>query len=201
MTSCLLFHGPGARATALETAHRIGRLMVEPLGDEGLTVGEAREFVSLMMTPSSTGEIAVLVAGPMDHQTTQKSSDVLLKCIEEFDLCMQPILWAHDLGACIGTIRSRCLAKWCPSRGDEVPDDELDGVANQLVQAALKEQFWKLPGLMDQMKGREVELLRGVVEVLQGIDDERSLKLWDRLRLTAGWKNPTKLEVIGALLP
>lgn len=197
--SCLLFHGPGARQTALDEAHRIGCLMAEPIGDAGLTVQEAREFVSLMLSPCPTGEIGVLMVGPMDHGTTQKSSDVLLKTIEEFDKSMQPILWAHDLGAVIGTIRSRCLDRWCPQVGDPEVDDELDEAAQDLVRAILSLNFWRVPRLVAQFKKREVDLLRGVVEVLAGRpNDKEALQLWDRLRSATFWTNPTQVELIAA---
>jgi hypothetical protein len=155
MASCILFHGPGALQAVLQEARQIGRLMASPFGGGGLKVNEAREFVSLMnSTPVGEG-VGVVVAGPMDLALL-KSSDTLLKCIEEFNpTVMYPLLWAHDLGGVSGTIRSRCLDRWCPATGLEEPDPELQAVARGLVAAALARQLWKLPPLLASVKKDE----------------------------------------------
>ena len=110
MTSCILFHGPKARQAVLHEANCIGRLLAPPFGEEGaygLKVDEAREFVALLSTAPLGTAVGVVIAGPMDV-ASPKSSDVLLKSIEEFNASVVfPLLWAHDLGGVTGTIRSR----------------------------------------------------------------------------------------------
>ena len=201
MTSCLLYHGPGARQNALDEAARLGRLLHEPFGEVGLKVDEARLLVSLMQAPPIGVDLGVVIAGPMD-KAPPKSADVLLKVIEEPPDFVRPLLWATDLGGVRGTIRSRCLPVWCPTTGFEEGDDELEATARELLQAVLNERIYEIPIHVKKMKGRETELLAEVSEAMSSMPDVPAvLALWERVREVARWRNPTYLEVVAAFLP
>jgi len=211
-TSCPLFHGPGARQAAVDEANRYGRLLHDPFGEEkvmGLTVDEAREFVSLLQTPPIGSANGVVIAGPMD-KASPKSSDTLLKTIESFNPYVLPILWATDLGGVRGTIRSRCLDRWCPATGYEPVDEEVEETARELVNAHLNGNFWQVPGLVAKMApqkkrklpARYVELISEVADALVVLaDNPKVFPLWDRVRDVARWRNPTQIEVVSAFLP
>lgn len=203
-TSCLLFHGPGARQKALDHAHQYGRLLHEPFGDEGLAVGDAREFVALLQSPPVGDDLGAVVAGPLDH-AAPKSTDVLLKTIEEPFPYVLPVLWALDLGGVAATIQSRCLPIWSPATGTEVVNEVVEDTARELVGAILAGQLWQVPGLVSKVKstekqrGREVELVGEVVEALFAQHhDPRVILLWDRVRELASWRNPTQVELLAA---
>lgn len=201
MMSCLLFHGPGARQRALDEAGSRGRLLHEPFGDSGLKVDEARLFVNLLYTPPIGTDVGVLIAGPMD-KAAPKSSDVLLKSIEEFGEYVFPILWATDLGGVRGTIRSRCLPVWSPPTGFEPEDPELEEAAQELVQAVLTGKPYMVPPVVQKMKGREHELLMAACEGMAAMSSVPSiLAQWEKVREAARWRNPTPLEVIAAFMP
>jgi len=210
MESCILYHGPGAREFALNEASRRGRLLHEPFGETGTTglkVDEAREFASLLLSAPLGEELGIVVAGPMDLAKPQ-SADALLKSIEQFNQYVLPILWAHDLGGVQGTIRSRCLDRWCPATGFEPVDEELEEVARQLLSAALGDRVFEIPALVAKMgksktkPSRYVELLAEVVDAMSAqTDDPKVLALWERVRPVTRWSNPTQMEVIAAFLP
>lgn len=204
--SCRLYHGPGARQAALTEASRLGRLLHEPFGDEGLKVEEAREFVLLMQCPPVGEDCGVVIAGPLDH-AAPKSSDVLLKSVEEPPPYVHPLLWATDLGGVSATIRSRCLPVWCPVGPHQVGDDELEGTARELLNAVLAGRLDQVPVLVAKVKstpkqrGRETELVAEVVEAMTVmLDNPKVLALWDRVRELATWRNPTQVEVMSAFL-
>lgn len=201
MRSCLLYHGPGAFQSALDESGRQGRLLHEPFGENGLKVAEAREFVSLMLSPPIGIDQGVLIAGPLDR-AAPKSADVLLKAIEEFTDFVMPILWATDLGGVRSTIRSRCLPVWSPATGLEPGDDELESAAREVLQAVLHERFYQIPALVQKMKGKEAELLAEACEAMSAMPDVPAvLTLWESVRAAAQWRNPTPLEVIAAFMP
>ncbi len=112
ITSCILFHGPGAEALGHREALAFGRLL--PFTGSELRKEGARELVSLLSRrPVGDGRCSVLV-GPVD-EVNPATSDVLLKTIEEFDPeGTRPFLWAWDLGGVSHTLRSRCLLQFCP---------------------------------------------------------------------------------------
>lgn len=203
--SCLLFHGPGAKAAVLAKAATLGRLLAEPYGEHpnGLKVAEAREFVTFLSESPVGDQTGVVVAGPMDL-ASPKSADTLLKSIEEFSNHVQPLLWARDLGGVQATIRSRCLDIWSPSlqSGVSEVDRELLEVATGLLRACLAESFWEIPVLVKAAAKRETELL-GVVSALlvEQIEDPRVLQLWEGVRRVSMWRNPQPMEVISAFLP
>jgi hypothetical protein len=211
MASCLLFHGPGARATALERAHVTGRLLADPIGDEGLGVDEAREAVRLLqMTPVGMDK-GVVVIGPMDRLRSFDANDALLKHIEEFeDRFVQPILWAHDYGGVSETIRSRCLDFWSPlDEAIEEDDDFYVSAGWDLLHVTLNEEYWRFQEVLDRFKGKkdwEHRLLSYLIEALrQDItlsgDPEPRMELWKRLRPVTKYQNPTSIEILAALLP
>jgi len=201
MSSCLLFHGPGARDAALHRASEMGRLVAPPFGDKGLKTDDARDIVELLLSSPIDNKVNVVVVGPMD-EANLKASDVLLKSIEEFrDDLVQPILWANDLGGVTTTIRSRCLDHWAPSLGAE-GDAVLQQVAADLVGDALSDNCWRIPfTLKEEAKGKEVVLLGMMASALEGhLDKEPHRLLWERIRKVAQWRNPTQIEIIAALV-
>lgn len=204
--SCRLFHGPGARQTAINEATRLGRLLHEPFGDEGLKVDDAREFVLLMQCPPVGEDSGVVIAGPLDH-AAPKSTDVLLKSIEEPPPYVHPLLWATDLGGVAPTIQSRCLPIWCPVGPNLPGDDELEGTARELLNAVLAGRLDLVPVLVAKVKStgklrsREPELVAEVVEAMTVMmDNPKVLALWERIRELAAWRNPTQIEVVSAFL-
>ena len=215
MASCHLYHGPGAREGAIRKAASIGTLLAPPFGDDGLTTDDAREVVSLLLsTPMGEG-VGTLVLGPMDDAASLKASDVLLKRIEEFDgTRVQPILWAHDLGGVVLTIRSRCLDHWCPTGGaltaeQEADKDRLAAVGWGLVDAAIAGEYHKIVVALRENSGKkarkegggEIALLEAVSDCLStGESTEARRALWERVRRVTRWKNPTMLEIAAALI-
>jgi hypothetical protein len=203
MKSCLLFHGPGARQASIDEAGRKGRLLHEPFGDDGLKVDEAREFASLLQSAPLGIDCGIVIAGPMDR-ALPKSADALLKSIEQFNEYVHPMLWTIDLGGVQPTIRSRCLPVWCPATGQEPVDEELEGVARELLNAALAGHGADVPTLVAKIKksGREYDLLAEVADAMTVmLDNPKVLPLWERVRKVAMWRNPTPIEVIAAFLP
>lgn len=110
----VLFHGPLARGSAVSFARTLGRLISDPVGDDGLKVADSRAIVTLSSNAGVGDKAPVLVVGPLDRATPE-AGDALLKTLE--DLAGGPVrlvLWADYLGEVIGTIRSRTLSRWCP---------------------------------------------------------------------------------------
>lgn len=202
MSSCLLFHGPGARDAALRRASEMGRLVAPPFGDDGLKTDDARDIVELLLSSPIDNKVNVVVIGPMD-EVLPKASDVLLKSIEEFrDDLVQPVLWANDLGGVAPTIRSRCLDHWAPSLGEE-EDAALRQLAQDLVGDALSDNRWRIPFTLkeEEAKGKEVVLLGMMASALEGhLDKEPHRLLWERIRKAAQWRNPTVIEIVAALV-
>lgn len=201
--SALLYHGPGARQYALDQAGRVGRILHDPIGDphKGLKVDEARLAVSLLQSVPVGEDVGVVVLGPLDR-TAEKSADVLLKIVEEHDSCAVPILWAYDLGGVRPTIRSRCLSVWAPATGLEESDEQLEEVSRKLVSAYLSGRYYEVPVLVQEMKGREPDLLCETADALRAyVEDPKAMKLWERVRKTARWSNPTQIEVMVTFLP
>lgn len=207
--SCVLFHGPGARAAALREADRIGRLVVPPLGDDGLTVAEARQAVELLLSPPVGEQIGVVVLGPLDEARGQ-STDALLKTLEESSgRLTQPILWAHDIGGVSPTIQSRCFARWA-GQADGVVDDEALMNAMAAVDATLSGDLAALLSAVKDLAGgndgQSKVARRSFLSILCGVlaedlDKPQHRALWERLRKVAHWTNPTKIEIVAALLP
>lgn len=206
--TCRLYHGPGAFEAALEAVRSTGRLLHEPLGAKGLTADEARFLVDLMQSPPLGDQLGVLVAGPLDH-AAPKSTDVLLKTIEEPPPYIIPILWATDLGGVSATIRSRCLPIWAPlDPHSSVVDEEIEGLARDLLQAVLAGHYWQVPIVVGKVKAttkqrsREPELVAEVLDAMSSmLDNPKVFSLWESVRALACWRNPTPLELIAAFMP
>ena len=201
MSSCLLFHGPGARAAAVAKAESLGRLLAPPFGEDGgLKTEEAREAVSVLLDGPPGDSLGVIIIGPMD-EAVPKACDVLLKRIEEFrgDL-VQPILWAHDAGGVPSTIRSRCLSTWSPS-SDVAMDEELRAAAWEAIETSLADDHHLLPAIVDRFKGKEQDALGFMAEAISTrLGDGPSRELWARIREVSQWRNPQGIEILAALL-
>lgn len=197
--STILYYGLAARKMALEEAGKLGRLMTDPFGDNGLKIDEAREIVSILQSGSLGGLKGTLVVGPMDR-VPPKSSDVLLKTLEEFDdSIVQPILWAYDLNGVSPTIRSRCVSIFVSEIPEE--DQELENSARYLVEASLKKEYYKIPFAVRKYNKKEFDLLEMIVKVLsENIQKEPELSLWSRVRQVMSHHNPTDTEIIAALV-
>ena len=214
MSSCILYHGPGAREAALYEADRLGRLLAPPFGDAGLKVDDAREVVHLLSFVPVGVAKGTVVVGPMDSSYTasDKARDVLLKRIEEFPSCVQPILWAHDLGDVQGTIRSRCVERWANGDDDSAMEDDILQAANELVNAALKKEHWVVPGILAEVlkakkgeKGekkerREAALLQAATDILAEMESPGRFVLWAAIRAASRHRNPTPTEVALAFM-
>lgn len=214
VASCLIYHGPGARAAALREASRIGRLLAPPFGDKGLDVESARQVVHLLSFVPVGEAKGVVVVGPMDssHTASEKARDVLLKRIEEFPSRVQPILWANDLGDVQGTIKSRCLERWAPGKDTSEADDVILSAALGLVEAVFKREAWMIPGLVTEaLKTKATKsgekkdpkgsaLLQAALDFLAESDHPDRLLLWESLRVVARYPNPTPNEVAVAFL-
>lgn len=199
--SCLLFHGPGAQEYALEEAHCAGRLLSPPLGEDGLKVEDARNAVQLLMSTPVGSRKGVVVLGPMDL-ANWKASDVLLKSIEEFNnKIVQPILWAWDIGGVSGTIRSRCLDRWCPKAYEQDDDDEILAAGFDLMDYSQEGEVWRIPGLVKKFAGKESELVGALSEALSGGMHEESIRdLWVRLRSVARHRKILPVEIVSVLV-
>jgi len=207
MGSTVLMYGPGARQAALAEAHKQGRLLAPPFGDEGLKMDQAREIVSLLKSTPVGSAVGVVVVGPLDQTSRQaaqveKVNDAFLKIIEEPAEWTKAVLWAHDLEGVRPTIRSRCLPRWCPDFNPDEMDDELEAGGRDLVRAALTpDRYYEIPKLVKQFPGREHELLAVMAEAIHGNPTPEASFLWERLRRVAEFLNPTAIELVAALLP
>lgn len=203
MASCLLFHGPGARVSALQKAREIGRLVAPPFGEDGLKVAEAREAMALLLSVPLHQGIGVIVIGPLD-ETHEQACDNLLKGVEEFrgDV-VQPILWARDLGGVPATIRSRCLDTWCPIEEKVIDDtDETPRAAWRLIEAARSGDISQMPEAIKGFKDKDMlRLVNALAEILvTDLNDEKNRRIWTELRKVSQWTNPKPVEILVALM-
>ena len=199
-SSCVLYHGPGAREFAIAEANRLGRLVVPPIGDGGLKVDDARAVTDLLLSVPVGEKLGVIVIGPMD-EANPKSSDTLLKSIEEFpgDYII-PILWANDLGSVTLTIRSRCLDHWVPAVGTD-DDDALVIAAFKILEAAIKKDHITLVDTCRAFDDRQVGLIGALSDALStNLEQAEYRVIWDRLRVIAELRNPFLTEIIIALI-
>jgi hypothetical protein len=174
-----------------------GRPFAGTFGEEGLKIDEAREIVDLLNNAPPADLPGTLLIGPMDY-ATRSASDVLLKSIEEFDSStIRPVLWANDEADVSPTIRSRCLSQWCP--GTEVYDEEVEAKADLLVLAALKRDR---ASVIEMVKDLDPETALSACSralLRKGLDGQ-ALVLWNSLREPLTHKNPSKNELLAALL-
>jgi len=201
--STLLFHGPGARQAAVDKAAEIGRLLGAPFGEDGLKVKVAREIVDLLECAPVGDDIGVIIIGPMD-ETSPEAADALLKTLEEFDArFFRPLLWAHDAGSVIGTIRSRCLEQWCLGDQSATPESVFLSEAEALCKAALQRRMAPLIETLKDNEGSEKMLLRAAAEVLLAKDEwpwSARIVLWESLREALNIRKPSPRQTLAAFL-
>lgn len=199
-TSCILYHGPGAKEAAIAEANRIGRLVAPPIGDDGLKVDDARRVTELLMSVPTGELLGVVVIGPMD-EANAKSSDTLLKSIEDFpgDYTV-PIMWAHDLGAVSMTIRSRCLDRFVTALGSS-DNDAVIASAFKIIEATIAKDYLVVVDTMRAYDKREYDLIAALSEALStGLERDDYRGIWERVREVAGYRNPFLSELIVALI-
>lgn len=201
MSSCVLYHGPGAKEAALAEAGRLGRLVAPPFGESGLKVDDARQVVELLAQIPVGEHLGVVVVGPMD-EANPKAADTLLKSIEESTgQYTQAIMWSNDLGGVSPTIRSRCLDRWAPASLGGEDDETLLAGAYKLIEALEKRDVLLVVDTARQFEKREVALLGALSEVLAtNLDNAQYRQVWERLRKVATYKNPWMAEILVALL-
>lgn len=195
--TALIYHGPSARDRAITKALDMGVLVVDPVGDDGLKIDDARSVVERLSQPAVGDRIGCVVIGPLDRARPQ-ASDALLKSLEEFDpSIVRPVLWADDIGDVSSTVRSRCHAVWCP--GEELHDEGVLDLARDLIQASLEGDR---PLVIEKWKDADHEaLLAATGKVLQPfVHEKKAARLWDRVRTVLRHRNPTKYEVLAVFL-
>jgi hypothetical protein len=175
----------------------IGRLIHEPFGDEGLKIADSREIVDLLNNAPVGDSPGVIVLGPMDR-AQQMATDVLLKSIEEFATeVIRPVLWAFNEGDVSGTIRSRCLLRWCHAKLEL--DEIILADAERIVQAALDQDRAVVVEVWREYEGRE--LAEAAVEVLGHRPmTQATQRLWGTLREALSVRGPTATEILVAFL-
>ena len=166
-----LFEGSGAKDAALKAASEVGMFYPE-VGSGGLKREEVLEVVRWMETP--LGREHAIVLGPMD-QVRQGSSDALLKIIEEPPVAgIHLFMHCEDASQVSPTILSRVQVEFVAS-ADSTEYDFSE------IWASYMKQDSSFFGTLQQWKGQERELLRGMVSGIDPTDFE-SLKKWERLR-------------------
>ena len=202
--SALLFHGPGARTDAVEYAEQHGRLLSSPFGEEGLSAEEAREVVVLLNGRVMGHQIGMVIVGPADRMKSDAAADILLKTLEDYDTeAVRPILWAHDAVEVRNTIRSRCVERWSP--WGEEPLADMKEAAEITIRAVFKREWGTVIEQVKAAEKRERDLLAactGMLEVLarSGKGSSGWLPLWLSMRRVLRYSNPSKTEVLVALL-
>ena len=183
---------------------QIGRRVAEPFGDDGLKVDQTREIIKLMRETPLGDQVGALLIGPMDR-AEQKSSDVLLKAIEEFDPeCVRPVLWAYDLGSVSSTIKSRCIHRWCPDAPPLHQDPERAKLASDLVEASVRGDTAAVLELLSGKKAADAtEILESCVEVLSRHPEAllgARYDLWMRVRKLAGYRHVGRTELLATFV-
>lgn len=186
----------------MAAAEKVGPLMAPPFGDDGLKTDMAREIVTALYSVPVGVDIGTVVIGPMDSdRANPKACDVLLKRLEEFDdATVQPFLWAFDLGSVIPTIRSRCLARWADAVLDG--DGELESAAAALVETVLAGRLARVASIVKKVDAKKLPDLIGAVagHLSDNIEDPACREIWERVRKVSLWRNPTVVELVGALV-
>jgi hypothetical protein len=144
--------------------------------------------------------MGVVVVGPMD-EANAKSSDTLLKSIEEFpgDYTV-PIMWAHDLGAVSMTIRSRCLDRFVTALGTN-DNDVVVAAAFRIIEAVIAKEYLTVVDTMRSYDKREADLIAALSEALStGLEREDYREIWGRVRRVAEFRNPFLSELIVAMI-
>lgn len=200
MPSPVLLHGPQARATAVALAQKIGRLISDPFGDQGLKADDSRKIVVLAGNAGVGDLPPVVIVGPLDRATPE-AGDALLKTLE--DLSSGPlkiILWADYSGGVIGTIRSRALEQWCP------PDERwvspfMDSAAEALYEAWVQRDPLSCMGTLREHSRDWMPLLQGFCEFLaeRQVSDPLTASIWDTVRPLLNGKG-SYLSAVSAIL-
>lgn len=200
MATPVLFHGPQARGTAIDHARSVGRLILDPLGDQGLKVVHSREVVELASSSGVGDRPPAVVLGPLDR-ATPSAADALLKTLEDLATApLQIILWADFLGGVIPTIRSRSLSRWCaPAPTWESP--YMDEDARKLWSSYRQRD---LSGCLETLRKRQkdwVDLLQGVCEVAatDAPLGKETVQLWGDVRPLLDGKG-SYLTAVSALM-
>lgn len=198
--SCFLYHGPGARSAAVLFGSANGRLIAQPIGDDGLKVDDARGISQLLASVPTSEQLGVVVVGPMD-EANNKASDALLKLVEENkNEYMVLVLWANDLGAVSPTIKSRCIERWSAG-GDEKDDDALISAAFLIVDAVVRNDYLAIVDTIRPFDKREHQMVAAIAEVLSAeLTRPDYQSIWTRLRPVITQPNPFLSEVIVALV-
>lgn len=183
MATPILFHGPQARGAAVTHARSIGRLLLDPLGDEGLKVAEARAVVDLAGTSGVGDQPPSVVLGPLDR-ATPSAGDALLKTLEDLSTApLQIVLWADFLGGVSLTLRSRSLPRWCPPEPHWV-SPYMDEDAKNLWEAYTKKDLGACLEILRKRQKDWGDLLQGVCEVSAEQEPlhPSALRLWAQAR-------------------
>lgn len=157
----VLFHGIGSEARAL---HVEG---IRVLWKDSLTTETARKLVLQVLEGGIQRGDETVVLGPVD-EASGAAIDALLKLLEEGSW-IRVLLWAHDVGEVLPTLRSRCEERWCPGRPLE----------------ALSLAEWRHEGKWsDADVGPPREVMEGLVEALSkrrgwGVSE---VEVWETLR-------------------
>lgn len=194
----LLFHGPEARDQALKKALEVGRLVGDPIGDDGLKVDDSREIVRLALSPGVGDRPPCVLVGPLDS-ATPSAADALLKTLEEISAFpLRIILWTDYLGEVIPTIRSRTLHIWCPpSRTWLDPLSYMDDPAKDLLAARASKDWVKVVSIVREAGKDWPDLLTMYCSLL---DPGSSSVLWEKIRPALG-RPGSYLVALDALLP
>ena len=183
MGTPVLYHGPIARGLAISHAREMGRMILDPLGDDGLKVEDSRRVVELAGNSGVGDRPPMVVIGPLDNATPE-AADALLKTLE--DLANGPlgiILWANHLGGVTATIQSRTLPRWCPPDKKWVSPYR-DGHAEKLFDAYKAGDLISCLEILRERRKDWSDLLRGFGEVLsqRGAEDPSMVQTWEAIR-------------------
>lgn len=208
--SPVLFHGPSSQTRATMAASEWGRV-VGVFGDpvSGINAETARAVVAAASSPYVGDRRTSLVVGPVDVGTSDGVNDPMLKVLEEPDPSYPRVhLWAWDEGEVRPTIRSRCLAEWCPGRWP------VDGAATQAARAVVRAysvgdaaavldamsevqgDAWSAPAVFRALAAELAPRIAG-----GGAEVGRMLDLWRRVRSVTGTRAVPWHEAVAAVLP
>jgi hypothetical protein len=169
-------------------------------------VDTSREVVALVSSTPVGDQVGVVVIGPVDRDRVKSAEalDALLKTLEDLPpAIVQMVLWAEDIGAVPGTIRSRSDEFWCPPLAGVDPEAPFLPLAEALCEASLKRKVATVIETFGENKGMEVDLLRAAATVLARRNDwplQARLLLWDSLRETLTISQPSARLVLAAFL-
>jgi len=174
-----LFFGDSADQVAREEIQQHG-VMLDSFGEGGLRVDESRQIVDLLLSTPMGDQTSFILIGPMDKSSPQ-ASDVLLKVLEESGEGVIPYLWATDVDGVSGTIRSRCVLKFC---GQEESVDDLLG--SRLYSFIMRDDIHKVISLCEEHKGEIEILLRSLCAYIRRKQSKEGFLLWSNLRPLLG---------------